>query len=415
MKKIFNQKATLSFMIMMILMALILGVMLLINNKLVENPNAYTTSGKLYIYVPVYRTTNTTQPSGFKHCFSVSSIKVSCGVYGADPQSMGTTSVSGTPSSISGLSDNKFFDKYVQYYSKKEASISYDDWRWPTVDRFISITMTGITQYGRTGTVYVVNSTSASDCNNISNVYKIIKDGTWTANTLSADSYNGSTTGSYETRWSISIKSDSEKTNKTHIAIVFNLSETDVYADPPDGSHITYLTEYTKEKFKKEGYILDGFYSKPSGGGIKLFDVSDNEEKCENVFTNFHEGRTNVKVYPYYIPNTYTIKYEGNGATRGSTASSSHTYDSSKTLSKNGFEKEGYHFVGWSTSRNGSKAYSDGQSVKNLTSTNGGIVTLYAKWEPNTLNYTYDYNGGSGSNSGGSAQYGDTITLQIWH
>ena len=81
---------------------------------------------------------------------------------------------------------------------------------------------------------------------------------------------------------------------------------------------------------------------------------------------------------------TYTVSYNGNGATSGSTASSSHIYTQEKKLTANGFVKTGYTFAGWATSAGGAVAYSDAQSVKNLTSTAGGSVTLYAKWTPNT-------------------------------
>lgn len=81
------------------------------------------------------------------------------------------------------------------------------------------------------------------------------------------------------------------------------------------------------------------------------------------------------------IANTYTVKYDGNGNTGGSTASSSHTYNTSKALTSNGFTKIGYSFNGWNTKADGSgTSYSDGASVTNLTATDGATVTLYAQW-----------------------------------
>ena len=65
----------------------------------------------------------------------------------------------------------------------------------------------------------------------------------------------------------------------------------------------------------------------------------------------------------------------------GSTASSSHTYDVSKTLAKNGFTKDGCVFTGWNTAADGSGAsYDDGVEVKSLTADSNGKVTLYAQW-----------------------------------
>ncbi|GHT01106.1 hypothetical protein AGMMS49525_01000 [Bacteroidia bacterium] len=103
------------------------------------------------------------------------------------------------------------------------------------------------------------------------------------------------------------------------------------------------------------------------------------------------------------VANTYTVSYDGNGATDGSTASSSHTYDAAKNLATNGFTKTGYTFAGWATSASGPVVYSNGQSVSNLTPTNNGTVTLYAKWTPNT--YTINLVPQSGGSNGISTFY----------
>lgn len=98
----------------------------------------------------------------------------------------------------------------------------------------------------------------------------------------------------------------------------------------------------------------------------------------------FTVSNKNYDITANTAANTYTISYNGNGNTGGSTASSSHSYDTSKKLTKNGFIKTGYSFVKWNTKADGSgTSYTNEQSVKNLTSTNGGSITLYAIW---TLN-----------------------------
>ncbi len=96
---------------------------------------------------------------------------------------------------------------------------------------------------------------------------------------------------------------------------------------------------------------------------------------------------------------TYTIKYDGNGATRGGTASSTHTYNEEKALTANGFIFAGYSFEGWATSANGSVAYSNNAKVKNLANTQGATVTLYAKWTASTYSVTIDPNGGKYNNN----------------
>ena len=79
--------------------------------------------------------------------------------------------------------------------------------------------------------------------------------------------------------------------------------------------------------------------------------------------------------------NTYTIKYNGNGATGGITENSTHTYDVVGYLNNNGFYKDGYRFIGWSTSKNGEVVFKNSQSVLNMTEQNGNTIELYAKWE----------------------------------
>lgn len=83
----------------------------------------------------------------------------------------------------------------------------------------------------------------------------------------------------------------------------------------------------------------------------------------------------------YSAWNTYTVNYNGNNATGGSTGSSSHTYNTAKALTSNGFYRNGYDFLGWSTSSSAtSPTYTNRQSVSNLTATQNGTVTLYAVW-----------------------------------
>lgn len=111
-------------------------------------------------------------------------------------------------------------------------------------------------------------------------------------------------------------------------------------------------------------------------------------------------------------PNTYTIKYDGNGNTGGSTANSSHTYDVAKGLTANGYIRTGYSFNGWNTKADGSgTTYADKASVKNLTTANGGTVTLYAQWTANKYTVTYNANGGTGTMANQELTYDKSATL----
>ena len=103
-----------------------------------------------------------------------------------------------------------------------------------------------------------------------------------------------------------------------------------------------------------------------------------------------------------YKINTYQIKYNSNGGT-GTMPNSTHTYGEAKTLSTNTFTREGYTFQGWSTSSTSNVVeYTNGQSITNLTSTNGEVINLYAVWKINT--YTVKVTVTNGTISGSTSK-----------
>jgi len=100
------------------------------------------------------------------------------------------------------------------------------------------------------------------------------------------------------------------------------------------------------------------------------------------------------KLYAQYEPNKYTIKFDGNGATSGSTSDISATYDQNVKL-VNGYAKTGHSFAGWALAPTGSKVYDENATVKNLTDKANGVVTLYALWTP--LSYAIKFVNEDGS------------------
>ena len=101
-----------------------------------------------------------------------------------------------------------------------------------------------------------------------------------------------------------------------------------------------------------------------------------------NVTANagYHTANSPGKA-PTCPANTYTVTYNKNDtAATGTMANSSHTYGIAKALTANGFTNGTKKFLGWAASANGAVAYTNSQSVSNLTTSNGVPVTLYAKW-----------------------------------
>ena len=148
-------------------------------------------------------------------------------------------------------------------------------------------------------------------------------------------------------------------------------------------------------QFSRTGYKFKGWSTSATGG------VVYSDKQSVNNLTTQHN--VTVNLYAVWEPITYTVKYHGNGATGGSMSDSTMTYDKAQNLTANGFSKTGYSFSGWSTSANGAVVYTNKQSVKNLTSTSGGTINLYAVWGP--ISYTVKYHGNGAT--GGSMS--DTV------
>lgn len=83
----------------------------------------------------------------------------------------------------------------------------------------------------------------------------------------------------------------------------------------------------------------------------------------------------------------YTIVFNANGG-QGTMNSMTMVFDENNSevdwLPANTFTRSGYTFAGWTTNANGTgTVYEDMARVQSLSSQNGAIVTLYAKWTTN--------------------------------
>ena len=91
----------------------------------------------------------------------------------------------------------------------------------------------------------------------------------------------------------------------------------------------------------------------------------------------------------------YTVVFDGNGATSGEMEEQSFIYDEAQYLLNNNFERIGYTFLGWSTNPEATvPTYEDEASVLNLTTTKNDRVVLYAIWEANDYQLTFNPTGG---------------------
>ena len=172
-------------------------------------------------------------------------------------------------------------------------------------------------------------------------------------------------------------------------------------------------------RFIRTGYTSTNKYHLGSKDGTVLLDAGNNVfartqdlATAAGVLSDLEKGNVSISIYADWKANTYTIKYNGNGNTGGSTADSSHTYDTAKGLTANGFTKTGYTFKNWNTKADGSgTSYADKASVKNLTATAGGTVNLYAQWTANKYTVAYNANGGTGTMANQELTYDKAATL----
>lgn len=135
----------------------------------------------------------------------------------------------------------------------------------------------------------------------------------------------------------------------------------------------------------KTGYTFAGWYA---------------DEKFKTKVTKIKKGSVGSrKLYAKWVANTYTIHFEPNGGTGRMSDMKSRAYDKSYALTANAFKMPEKQFDYWSESPLGNAEtlglamYDNKDTVKNLGSENGEIITLYAHWKEPEYAITYkNYN-----------------------
>lgn len=113
-----------------------------------------------------------------------------------------------------------------------------------------------------------------------------------------------------------------------------------------------------------------------------------------------------VKFGSFRILETYTVKYNANGGT-GAPDSGVKIQNTDFSLSTVIPIRTGYVFKGWSSSKYSTRSkYQPGEKYSKNAS-----VTLYAVWEPEIYNISFDTNGGKGEIESITVTYGDTIKM----
>ena len=128
----------------------------------------------------------------------------------------------------------------------------------------------------------------------------------------------------------------------------------------------------------RDGYIFTDWNTKPDGSGSTITGTSQ---------VAILEDQT---LYANWIANSYTLFFDSNGGGHIDVASKSVTYDATYGALPLP-TRSGYTFRGWFTESDGTGSEIDGNTQVTITSDQN----LYAIWNGNSYEITFDANGGS--------------------
>ena len=155
---------------------------------------------------------------------------------------------------------------------------------------------------------------------------------------------------------------------------------------------ITYGSTYgTLCTPSRSGYTFLGWYTAANGG-------------TQVTSSTALWSTSNQTIYAHWKLNSYTITFNGNGNTGGSTASKTCTPGAACVLTANGFTKTNYAFAGWSKTQGGAVVYANGQTVYETSN-----LTLYAVWVQSVTNFGY-----TGGVQTYTAPYTGSYKLEVW-
>ncbi len=192
----------------------------------------------------------------------------------------------------------------------------------------------------------------------------------------------------------VEIYNDSDNKTETSASSTSSTEKTATYSES---------TSWTHWYIRDHHFI---FTATPSTGYHFVKWTGDVTSTTTPYTTSKGNGGDTKTLKANFALNTYAVQFNNNGGS-GTMSNQNFTYSVNQNLTANAFTKTGYTFSGWNTQDNGKgKSYSDGQSVSNLTTENGGTVTLYAQWTANTYYVAFNGNGStSGSMSNQTFKY----------
>ncbi|WP_423364103.1 InlB B-repeat-containing protein [Mycoplasma sp. P36-A1] len=160
-----------------------------------------------------------------------------------------------------------------------------------------------------------------------------------------------------------------------------------------------------KNSFEKKGYSFAGWATSKDNANNQIIQYEDE--------SYFQQSNTKDNIlYASWKEATYKLNFDSNSG-KGSMKELEMKLNETKKLSKNSFVKDGYQFIGWSSSKTNAEnniiSYQDQQDYTYKDEKN---ITLYASWKPNTYNISFNPNGGEGMMSNIKVNFNETILLE---
>lgn len=300
--------------------------------------------------------------------------------------------------------------------------------RWVSTAPYVKLTVTQKSSTATTATLewklqYISSSAASAGSRN----YTVKIAGA----TVKTGSYNiNGVTGTK------TIASGTKTINKTHsaqsisfsVSFDFKITWSGVYAGTKSASgsiSVAKKTSYTVSFNANGGSGAPASQTKWYGEDLTL--SSTKPTKSGYTFRGWSVPGRDIDT-PYYQPGgtveyngnqtlyaqwqkTITLSYNANGGSDAPSSQSATVYNATTsntfTIPSTVPTREGYLFLGWSTSASATSAsYSAGGNI--TLSANG---TLYAVWRLNVFTVTYDANGGSGAPANQTKTYGTDLTL----
>ena len=167
----------------------------------------------------------------------------------------------------------------------------------------------------------------------------------------------------------------------------------------------TFVGRSEDNQRRKYGEELDPLPGNPSKTGYTFGGWTTNGTDKVDLKT-FTMPDHDVVFTPLWTPIEYTIAFDGNGTTTVAIMPTNVKYNVEIALPSNTYAWAGHEFVHWTNSVG--EVFENGKTVKNLATTDGATVTLYAVWKETgdllrmALGLKPEFDGGKVSVSGGA-------------